>query len=746
MADEATKRSHSQTFRKIAGGRSELCCHSPLCFLAFALGSQFAGAVSSAAGLASVVDSNNRSNQHSNTSKTIGADELMLIRDIESIAVSPDGKYVAYQLRQANPTTNDYDIRWYVATTGNEGDPWKLGDAGDVKLMRNSIGAVNGSPVATSEAKWSPDSKWIAYLRSENGESQLWKSRWDGESQTRLTNLPADIREFEWSIDGNSLVVKLNQRTRDEIESVRNAEALSGFHLDERFLPIRSTAPIFPDEKEFEIWVLDASTHRIRKAAPEEVLAYDKNSTLRSHLDFMNARLIQDELSAGLVGFAIAANDIINSVNPPLQLYASITGQADEIKACESPLCFGYIRSIWRSRDGGEIIFYKNEGVNFQGDGYYAWNPSSDVVRQIYFDPNVLVRDCAIGNIELFCRRESATETPQIVAINIESGSKRTVSSPNSSFDEYVLGKVQRVEWPNSAISDDYPDTGYGYLVYPPNYDASQSYPLVVVQYVARGFLRGAVGDEYPIHALSAAGFVVFVFDRPRPWRLLARIADDDELARLLQENNHQDRRVVLASLTQGLEEVIAHANIDYSRVGISGLSDGANTTFYGLMFSKRFAVAVTSSGPWDPVSFYLSNRRIRNSISKWGLGDPRNEGEELWATLAPSWNAEMIDAPLLINVADRELNSAMPTITMLQELNRPVDAYVYPNEYHIKWQPHHRLAIYRRNLQWFRFWLLNEQVQDPIDPEQYTRWRKMRAERCAWDEEVKPGYCKYEH
>src|SRR3546814_7367490 len=41
------------------------------------------------------------------------------------------------------------------------------------------------------------------------------------------------------------------------------------------------------------------------------------------------------------------------------------------------------------------------------------------------------------------------------------------------------------------------------------------SYPLVVVQYDTRGFLRGGTGDEYPIQALAASGFAVLSVSRP---------------------------------------------------------------------------------------------------------------------------------------------------------------------------------------------------------------------------------------
>ena len=59
------------------------------------------------------------------------------------------------------------------------------------------------------------------------------------------------------------------------------------------------------------------------------------------------------------------------------------------------------------------------------------------------------------------------------------------------------------------------------------------------------------------------------------------------------------------------------------------------------------------------------------------------------------------------------------------------MELHVFPDEAHIKVQPRHRLAVYRRNLDWFRFWLQGHVDPDPAKAEQYRRWRVM-AERFA--------------
>ncbi|PMU28397.1 dipeptidyl aminopeptidase, partial [Pseudomonas sp. GP01-A8] len=54
-------------------------------------------------------------------------------------------------------------------------------------------------------------------------------------------------------------------------------------------------------------------------------------------------------------------------------------------------------------------------------------------------------------------------------------------------------------------------------------------------------------------------------------------------------------------------------------------------------------------------------------------------------------------------------------------------DMYVFPDEPHIKFKPKHKLAVYERNVDWFRFWLQGYEDPNPVKKQQYAHWREMR-------------------
>ena len=52
----------------------------------------------------------------------------------------------------------------------------------------------------------------------------------------------------------------------------------------------------------------------------------------------------------------------------------------------------------------------------------------------------------------------------------------------------------------------------------------------------------------------------------------------------------------------------------------------------------------------------------------------------------------------------------------------------MFPNESHLKVLPRHQLAVYERNLDWFRFWLQDYVDPDPLKaPQLYQRWQAMK-------------------
>ena len=328
----------------------------------------------------------------------------------------------------------------------------------------------------------------------------------------------------------------------------------------------------------------------------------------------------------------------------------------------------------------------------------------------------------------LLCLREHATRTRHLVRIDLPTGAIREIYDPNPQSRHWRFGSVQRLYWKNA-----FGLRAYGDLVLPPGAAPAKRLPLVIVQYNSVGFLRGGTGDEYPIHLLAKHGFAVLSVQKP-PFVA----ASKPELTTALEINafNLKDwgeRRSLLSSLEAAIEKVVALGIVDPERIGITGLSDGATTARFGLINGNLFAAAAVSSCCIDPSNMMtLNGPSYAALVREIGYPPATEPDDAFWMPVSLALNAEHIDAPLLMQLSDDEYLLALESYTALREHGKPVELYIFSGEHHVKTQPAHRLAIYRRSIQWFAFWLQDRELPEPVDADQYTRWQEMRVGQTA--------------
>ena len=264
----------------------------------------------------------------------------------------------------------------------------------------------------------------------------------------------------------------------------------------------------------------------------------------------------------------------------------------------------------------------------------------------------------------------------------------------------------------------------------PPNYHRGDKLPLVVTQYYSRGFLRGGVGNEYPVFLFAQRGFAVLSLERPEDVGVVdpnARTAAD---VNRLNALDWADRRSVQSSIETGVRAAIATDTVDPKRLGITGLSDGATSVRFALINSRLFSAAALSSCCVEPDTLgeagpLFARLQLERGAPKYGAAD-----QQYWRPVALSLNADNIDTPLLMQLSDDEYQLALGAYEALRSRGKPVEMYVFPDEHHNKAHPRHRLALYDRNLDWFDFWLNGRENSDPAKRDQYKRWEALRAKR----------------
>lgn len=175
-----------------------------------------------------------------NSPGTIAAKDVASIRDIGghhsgAISVSPDGRYIAFQLQTPGFKEREFVLAWYVMEIGSSGKPTKIDDGGDIIFNPNMSPMAMGDRPQT-RAQWSPDSRWIFYRKRIGDSTQLWCSKPHGGVSEQLTDNAADVLSFLVSDDG-SKVFFTTAIADVELSDQLLEEGDHGFLYDERFYP-----------------------------------------------------------------------------------------------------------------------------------------------------------------------------------------------------------------------------------------------------------------------------------------------------------------------------------------------------------------------------------------------------------------------------------------------------------------------------------------------------------------------------
>lgn len=655
------------------------------------------------------------------------ADDLARLRDIGPpegtaagpglLSLSPNGRSIAIQIRRADPISNSYCIAMVVIDAQARARPLII-DEGTAPITDeyDDLWGLSGWPTGWPrdiQPRWSPDGKWVAFLKREGRFVQVWRARADGAGSEALTRSPADVIDFAWM--GQSSIVFSTRPDRAPAESAIAQEGLVGFLFDDRFNPLSRDRPMVRAGAPLAAFVAEIESGTVRVASPMEAERIGLGPRGGPPPPILSA--------AANASYAWVSKRDPSRYESPTML--SVTRRDGTTAHCAAAPC-DKIVDLWFQPRGGPLLFLGRSGWGKSRMGLYRWAGNGSDPEKILETDDLLV-SCTPSDGPLFCLREGSSRPRHIVAINPANGRSRSVFDPNPDFGRLRLGKVIRLHWRNDRDIE-----CFGDLVLPPTHRPGEKHPLIVVQYQSRGLLRGGTGDEYPIFWFAARGYAVLSLQRPPEIGGLLKTSDQDEFER---ENiaGWADRRSVFSALRIGIDRAVALGVVDRSRIGLTGLSDGVSTVIHALLNSNMFrAVSISQCCDDEKIQTLYTGLQASSFRARTGYPLPGEERPDFWADHSLAKNVQRLDTAILVQVSQDEYRSALESWSVLRRYAVPVEMYVFPDEHHIKWQPAHRLAIYRRNLAWFDFWLRDVEDSSPERHAEILRWRELKRAKQA--------------
>ena len=124
--------------------------------------------------------------------KGLTVDDMLAMQRVGEPAVSPDGKWVAFSVRDTDLEANRGRLDLWLASV----------DGAQVRRLTTH-------PDADSSPAWSPDGRWIYFSSTRGGSAQVWRIAAAGGEAEQVTKLPTDVGGFKLFPDGKRMVLAL---------------------------------------------------------------------------------------------------------------------------------------------------------------------------------------------------------------------------------------------------------------------------------------------------------------------------------------------------------------------------------------------------------------------------------------------------------------------------------------------------------------------------------------------------------
>jgi dipeptidyl aminopeptidase/acylaminoacyl peptidase len=325
---------------------------------------------------------------------------------------------------------------------------------------------------------------------------------------------------------------------------------------------------------------------------------------------------------------------------------------------------------------------------------------------------------------------------PKLYITDRTSHQKALLFDLNPQFNELEFGRVETIEWEVSGAKL------IAGLYLPPDYQPGKPYPLVIQTH---GFMPGEFSMDgrsewssaFAARSLAAQGILVLQAQNFKDYEKdHDRVGDDRSLGATTKESFKNFNELLYEG---AIDLLYKKGMIDRNRVGIAGFSRTVCFVTYVLTHSKyQFAAASLVDGvdggyfqhilysPFDPAG-------VRDSEDLNGGVPPFGEGINLWLKNSPSFSFDKVDTPVRLQANNRQgVLEQWEWYAALLLLNKPVDFVLIPDEgdgdNHLLVKPWERKIAQQGLVDWFRFWLKDEEDADSAKIGQYARWRVLRT------------------
>ena len=629
-----------------------------------------------------------------------GIVDLINLPTVSSPQLSPDGTELLYVRSDADWEDN--------RTVGHI---WRIGvdGSGEIRLTSGEDGEA--------DPRWSPDGTRIVFTatRGDDGAAQIYMLYTRGGEAERLTDHPTSIRSVTWAPDGSTLFfladddkpddLKAREEVRDDVYafdenyqqshlwtvSAETGEARritdGGFSVNEYRLSRdgtmiafdRGPSPLFDDNDEGEVWVMDADGSNAGQVTANGVPEYG------AELSPDNRRVLfrADSDTSGEFYY----NDKV--------YLAPADGGAYRLLAADFP--HEASQAVWGA-DGTTVLVQANTGV--RQELFSLEVATGAATRLTRGDHSVSLGDYRPALDRAAVTVTGPSEPGDVWLLEPGGGALERVTTVNADVaSRFRLPRVEAIRW-----SGEDGVTVEGLLYYPLDYEAGTRHPLIVQTHggpASSDRFRFPSSHNYET-VLTSLGYFVL-----KPNYRGSTGYGDDFLRNMVGNYFDQAHKDVMA----GVDHLIDEGLVDGDRMGKMGWSAGGHMTNKIITHTDRFKAASSGAGASNWVSMY-GQSDVRIYRTPWFGTTPWEEGaniDQYWQD-SPLREVWKVKTPTLFLVGENDARVPMPqSVEMYRGVRHngiPTHLYVAPRQGHGWSELRHRLYKANIELDWFETWV----------------------------------------
>lgn len=633
----------------------------------------------------------------------ITPEDVLSIRELDEVRLSPDGKRVAFAVAEPNDPNKPREPRtsniWVVPTDGHE-PPRPL-----IPGLKNA-----------ATPRWSPDGRALAFLSDSvdagaadaDKSPQVYLLRGGENEVVRLTSAPGGVEQYGWSPDGKMIAFI----ARDQATAEEQARKTAGDDAVVR--PER-------DLKYSRLWVTNLSDRKALQITKQnfEILemawspAGDEFALIVAP---SSGGEESEKLSLVIVNsqtgeFARTLSKNVSSITGSLRwspdgrwitfVEMPPTGESSNFWLSLAPAKGGEIRPLLKDYRG--TILTPEWSPDSKSLLAQSIEGTGEVISRIDINTGSFQRIADVMQSQWGASFSTDGETVAYLAQTTESGNDiwviekngqpRRITDFNPQTKSWLFGKVSEVVWKNSKDGL----TRRGVLITPPGYKPGNPYPTVVNTHPGDtafwiGFHASKWWDWGQL--LASNGYVVFL---PNTRGVTG------EGSEMHATNSHWGG-MAFQDLMDGVDYLVARKIADPNRLGIGGWSNGGFMTEYTITRTTRFKAAVAQAGHSDFFSLYGTSY-LRDGLRLTSGASPHlNRG--WYDEHSPITLVKNCRTPTLL--LHGEFDSGVPVgqahefYAGLKDAGVETELVIYPRERHSIQEYPHRLDVQKRMLAWF--------------------------------------------